>query len=75
MSDLAHPFNFAEVALQTAIGEACDGSPESRTCSIVNPCVYCRSLAVTLQKALLRAYKAGQASMQTTSDNRRPSNE
>jgi hypothetical protein len=55
-------FNFKFEALKCAVNEACAG--ENVECSIVGPCPECQVLASLIEKGMVRAFLAGQSSMQ-----------
>lgn len=66
---IGHPdngFDFKEEAKRAAVNEACAG--DDSKCDYLDPCVYCQALAKIIEAKLIRAFIAGQKSMQPTGD-------
>jgi len=61
INDPGARFDFKAEAINCAVNEACSG--DDTTCTVSQPCVFCLTLAHLIEKALLRAFVAGQASI------------
>lgn len=60
--------SFAYEARTAAVNEACGSVEEAATCSVKNLCPACNALAHMIESRLIRAFMAGQRSMQPAGD-------